>query len=141
MTPKKVKDFRPKSGGGIDKEKILETTVRDMKTGQEISRSAATYTSGRTKSAKPSKNEAISALRSGANQYRQGLATAVRNDNPAVGYKMGQAANTAKASAAGAATARNMADQLKSKQYELSQNKSGTQKTTRSQKPAKGYGK
>lgn len=140
MTPKKTKVAQPK-GGNVDKTQTIETVARDMRTGNEISRSAATYTGGQTKSAKPSKNEAISALRSGANQYRQGLATAVRNDNPAVGYKMGQAANTAKASAVGAATAKNMADQLKSKQYELSQNKSGTQKATRNQKTAKGYGK
>lgn len=137
MQAKKVKDLRPKSGGNVDKTQTIETVAKDMRTGKEISRSAATYTTG---AKKESRNAASSALKAGANQARQGLATAVRNDNPAVGYKMGQAANTAKVAAAGAATAKNMADQLKSKQYELS-NKSGTQKVARSQKTAKGYGK
>lgn len=129
MQAKKVKDLRPKSGGDVDKTQTIETVAKDMRTGKEISRSAATYTTGSTKK---NKGAVVDALKGGTRQFTQGLANAVRPapTNTAPGKTMANGVNNAVAAGNAAAATKNFTDQLMSKKYELS-NKSGTQKGAR----------
>ena len=116
-------------GGDVDKTQTIETVAKDMRTGNEISRSAATYTTGSTKK---NKGAVVDALKGGTRQFTQGLANAVRPapTNTAPGKAMASGVNNAVAAGNAAAATKNFTDQLMSKSYEL-KNKSGNQKGAR----------
>ena len=111
-------------GGDVDKTQTIETVAKDMRTGNEISRSAATYTTGSTKK---NKGAVVDALKGGTRQFTQGLANAVRPapTNTAPGKAMASGVNNAKAAGNAATATKNLTDQLMSKKYELS-SKSGS---------------
>jgi len=91
-----------KNSGGIDKERVLETTVKDLKTGQEISRSAASYTTGHPKNPSKSSVGAVS-----PSKKATPIPTTPTNIN----------------GGGAAGPVQRMTNQLASKQYEQQQNK------------------